>query len=78
MTVLAKNGQGAVNEVDCMGDRRDRTKCALAAAACAEYLNEHHKHRLDCDEHAILTEKLYDDIIERQLLNKSFDDLPLA
>jgi hypothetical protein len=76
VTVLAPNGQGAANEVE--RSHKERSLTALAAAACAEYLNEHYHHQLDPDAHAIETEELYDTIIERQLLSKISDDRPLG
>lgn len=76
MTVTAKNGQGAANEVE--RSHKERSYTALAAAACAEYLNEKYHHQLDPDEHAVVTEKLYDEIIARDLGSVINDDRPLG
>ena len=71
-----KPGLKAVNEVE--RTHKERKITALAAASCAEYLNETYADRIDPDACAIETEKLYDGIISRQEGKVINDDLPLA
>lgn len=72
----AKPGLSAVNEVE--RSHKEKKMVPLAAAACAEYLNEKYHDDIDPDQAAITTEQLLKTIIERNDITVIRDDGPLG